>query len=136
MNYKKILKDNYTLHLVDTDRFKMMNVVVFFSKKFDKEDLKYGGLLVKNLVYSSKKYNTKNKIAIVGEELYGAGVSSSFNVIGNTSEIVFSLEFLNPKYTSADYLEKSVDFLYEVLFNPNISIINLMKRFFILLIMK
>ena len=40
MNYKKILKENYTLHLVDTDRFKMMNVVVFFSKKFNKEDLK------------------------------------------------------------------------------------------------
>ena len=121
MNYKKIIKDNYTLHLVDTDRFKMMNVVVFFSKKFKKNDLKYGGLLVKNLVYSSKKYNTKNKIAIIGEELYGAGVSSSFNVVGNTSEIVFSLEFLNPKYTSADYLEKSVDFLYEVLFNPNVN---------------
>ena len=121
MNYKKIIKDNYTLHLVDTDRFKMMNVVVFFSKKFEKNDLKYGGLLVKNLVYSSKKYNTKNKIAIIGEELYGAGVSSSFNVVGNTSEIVFSLEFLNPKYTSADYLEKSVDFLYEVLFNPNVN---------------
>lgn len=130
MNYKKILKDNYTLHLIDTNRFKMMNVVVFLSKKFDKEDLKYGGLLSRNLVYSSKKYNTKNKIATMGEELYGAGITSSFNVFGNTSEFIFSLEFLNPKYTSYEYLEKSIDFLYEVLFNPNVKDDKFNEEFF------
>lgn len=121
MNYKKINKNNYTLHLIDTNRFKMMNVVVFFTKKFNKDDLKFGGLLSKNLVYSSKKYNTKNKIAIAGEELYGAGVTASFNVIGDTSEIIVSLDFLNPKYTSYEYLDRSLDFLNEVLFNPNVK---------------
>ncbi len=121
MEYKKILKDNYTLHLIDTNRFKLMNVIVFFTKKFEKKDILYGNLLTKNLVYTSKKYNTKSKIATIGEELYGARVSSSFNVIGDTSEFIFTLEFLNPKYTEKRYLKDSLDYLYEILFNPNVE---------------
>ena len=81
----------------------------------------YGSLLTKNLVYTSKKYNTKSKMAIVGEELYGARVSSAFNIIGDTTEYIFTLEFLNPKYTEEKYLKESLNYLYEILFNPNIE---------------
>lgn len=121
MEYKKIQKDNYMLHLINTDRFKMMSVVLFFTKKFEKRDIIYGNLLTKNLVYSSKKYNTKSKIATIGEELYGARVSSSFNIVGNTTEFIFTMDFLNPKYTEEKYMGQSLDFLKEILFNPNID---------------
>lgn len=121
MEYKKIQKDNYMLHLINTNRFKMMSVVIFFTKKFEKRDIKYGNLLTKNLVYSSKKYNTKSKIATIGEELYGARISSSFNIVGNTTEYIFSLDYLNPKYTESKYMGESLDFLKEVLFNPNVD---------------
>ena len=121
MEYKKIVENNYTLHLINTDRFKSMNIVVFLTKKFDKNDIPFGNLLCKNMVYTSKKYNTKNKMAIIGEELYGASVSASFGISGKTESYVFSLDFLNPKYTDNDYLEKSIDFLCEILFNPNIK---------------
>ena len=90
-----------------------MNIVVFLTKKFDKNDIPFGNLLCKNMVYTSKKYNTKNKMAIIGEELYGASVSASFGISGKTESYVFSLDFLNPKYTDNDYLEKSIDFLYK-----------------------
>ena len=60
MEYKKIEYDNYTFHLINTNRFKSMSVVLFYSKKFNKDDIAYGNLLSRNLVYSSKKYNTKN----------------------------------------------------------------------------
>lgn len=120
MKYKKICEENYTLHLLDTNRFKSMNIVVFLTKKFDKNDIAFGNLLVKNMVYTTKKYNTKNKLAIAGEELYGSSVGASFGITGKTESFVFSLDFLNPKYTEREYLEKSLDFLCEVLFNPNI----------------
>lgn len=121
MEYKKIVENNYTLHLINTDRFKSMNIVVFLTKKFNKDDIAFGNLLCKNMVYTSKKYNTKNKMAIIGEELYGASVSSSFGISGKTESYVFSLDFLNPKYTNNSYLEKSIDFLCEILFNPNVK---------------
>lgn len=121
MEYKKITNDNYTLHLINTNRFKSMNIVVFLTKKFNKDDMKYGNFLCKNMVYTSKKYNTKNKMATIGEELYGSNVSASFGITGKTESYVFSLDFLNPKYTDNCYLEKSIDFLCEILFNPNIK---------------
>ena len=130
MEYKKILNDNYTLHLINTDRFKTINIVVFFTKKFDKNDVVYGSLLCNNMVYTSKKYNTKNKMAIIGEELYGAKVSSSFGINGNLESFVFSLDFVNPKYTDESYLNKSIDFLKEVLFNPNVNNNEFNKTFF------
>lgn len=121
MEYKKIIEDNYTLHLINSDRFKIMNVVVFFTKKYDKNDVPYGVLLTKNMVYTTKKYNTKNKIAIEGEELYGSRVASSFTSTGNSLSFSFALDFLNPKYTKNEYLSKSIEFLCEVLFNPNVT---------------
>ncbi len=121
MEYKKILNNNYTLHLINTDRFKTLNIVVFFTKEFNKNDIAYGSMLANNLVYTSKKYNTKNKMAIIGEDLYGARVSSSFGINGKLESFIFSLDFVNPKYTEDKYLEESIDFLKEIIFNPNVK---------------
>ena len=99
MEYKKIQNKEYTLHLINSNRFKTINVVVFLTKEFNKDDITYGGMLSSNLVYTSKKYNTKNKIAIIGEELYGANITASFGISGNAESFIFSLEVLNPKYT-------------------------------------
>lgn len=135
MEYKKIDTKKYTLHLINNDRFKSMNLVIFFTKKFDKKDLAYGSMLVKNLVYTSKLYNTKNKISKKGEDLYGAKVSASFGLTGSMEEFIVSLDFLNPIYTDKKYFELSLDFLCEVLFNPNVmdnafqkDYFNLIKR--------
>ena len=121
MEYKKIIKHNKTIHLINTDRFKSLNVVVFFTKEFNKDDIVYSNLLTNNMVYSSKKYNTKNKMAIKGEDLYGTKITSAFMISGKLESLVFSLDFVNPKYTSEEYLYESLDFLSEVLFNPNVK---------------
>ena len=121
MEYKKIQNKEYTLHLINSNRFKTINVVVFLTKEFNKDDITYGGMLSSNLVYTSKKYNTKNKIAIIGEELYGANITASFGISGNAESFIFSLEFLNPKYTEDKYMNDTLDFLCEVLFNPNVK---------------
>ena len=121
MEYKKIENNSYTMHLINTDRFKMMSISLYFTKKFDKNDIVYGNFLTSNMVYTSKKYNTKNLMAIEGENLFDSKVAAGFGITGNTEHFCFSLEYLNPKYTSKEYLEKSIDFLYEVLLNPNIE---------------
>lgn len=33
MDYKKIIKDNYTLHLIKTDRFKTINIGLKLTKE-------------------------------------------------------------------------------------------------------
>lgn len=121
MEYKKIQNKEYTLHLINSNRFKSINVVLFLTKEFNKDDIAYGGMLSNNLVYTSKKYNTKNKMAIASEELYGANITASFGITGNSETFIFSLDFINPKYTESKYLDESLNLLGEILFNPNVK---------------
>ena len=130
MKYKKIERDNYNIHYIKSDRFKVISIVLFLSKVFDKNDIKYGGLLCSNMLYTTKKYNTKNKIAIAGEELYGCKVSGSFSLTGMLESYAFALDFLNPKYSKPEYLEKSLEYYKEVLFNPNVDKNGFNKEYF------
>ena len=121
MEYKKIVKQNYNIHIINTKRFKTISLNITFSNKFNKLDIPYLNLLVKNLISSTKKYKTSSSLAILGEELYGSSISSSFNIIGNVERMMISLDFLNPKYTEETMIKESIDFLNECLFNPNIA---------------
>lgn len=121
MEYKKITRDSFNIHFIKTDRFKAVNIDIFFTKKFKKEDISYANLLCKMLTYTSKKYNTKNKLAIKLEELYSLKYGSIFSVRGNAEHINLGIEFINPKYTEEGMYKESLNFLKEVLFNPHIE---------------
>ena len=121
MKYNKIEKENYNIHVIDTNRFKEMHIVAFFTRNANNDEMALGNLLCSNITYTSKKYNTKSKIAIRGEELFGAKVSASFGYNGASENIVLGLKMLNPKYTEDKYLDESLDFYKEVLFNPNVD---------------
>ena len=130
MEYKKITRNDINLHLINSDRFKTVNVILFFTKYFNKEDIVFSNFLTNTLVYSSKKYNSKNKIAIKGEDLYGARVSASFGMTGKTETINFALDFINPKYTDNKYWKSSLEFLREIVFNPNVNNNEFKKEYF------
>lgn len=130
MEYKRIVKDNTTYHLINSNRFKSISIVIFLTKEFDKDDIVYGVLLANNLVFSSKKYNSKPKISSTGEDLYGAKVSSSFGISGKCETMTFSIEFINPKYTEDKYMDLSLDFFREILLNPNIENNGFYKDYF------
>ena len=130
MDYKKIIKNDITYHLINTKRFKSINIVLFFTKDFKKEDIVFGTFLANNIVYSSKKYNTKNKISSIGEDLYGVKVSSAYGIVGKCEAISFSLDFVNPKYTEEKYMDLSLDFLREILLNPNVKNGEFNKEYF------
>ncbi len=121
MEYKKIVKENYNIHIINTDRFKTISLSVTFSNKFNKDDMPYLNLLTKNLISSTKKYKTSSSLAILGEELYGSSVSASFGINGNIERMMLSLEFLNPKYTERSMIKESILFFNECLFNPNVN---------------
>lgn len=119
MEYKKIINDNYTIHFINTNRFKTVSIVIFLTKEFNKDDIPYGKLLTQNLLYTSKKYNTKDKMAGVVEDLYGTKVSIFYGMTGQCNSYAMSLDLLNPKYIDKKYLKKCIKYFEEVLFNPN-----------------
>ena len=121
MQEKKIIKNNITYHLIKTSRFKQISVVMFLTKEFKKEDIPFSYLLINNMMYSSLKYNSKDKLSSASEDLYGLKASSSFTINGKCETICFSLDFLNPKYTEEHYLEDSIDYFKEIVLKPNVK---------------
>lgn len=130
MNYKKIENKNYNLHIINTDKFKTINVRINFKRKIKKEEITYRNLLNDLLINTSKKYKTSREIVIETEELYDLGVSSNPYKSGNYHIISFKETFLNEKYTEKDMNKKSIQFLLELIFNPNIENNKFDKKYF------
>lgn len=121
MQYKKIELGSYNLHMIKTDRFKTVNVQIIFSDKIVKEDITKRNFLSDILTYSSKKYKTKRDISITSQDLYAANVYATSYRLGNYYNTDINLYFLNEKYTEEGMMEKSMDFLSEIIFNPNVE---------------
>lgn len=121
MNYIKKELPSYNLHMIKTDKFKSTAIEVIFGNKIEKENITINNFLSSILTYTSKKYNTKVKYARKMEDLYASVISSSSYRVGNLLNIDFNLKVLDDKYTEDGLFESAIDFLYETIFNPNVS---------------
>ena len=130
MDYKKITNKKYNLHIINTDKFKTINVMVNFKRKIKKDEITIRNLLNDLLINTSKKYKTSRDIEIETEELYDLGVSSNPHKSGNYHIISFKETFLNEKYTEVGMNEKSIEFLLELIFNANINDNKFDKEYF------
>ncbi len=111
----------YNLHVINTDKFKTITIKINFKKLITKEDITYRNLLGKVLLSSTKKYKTKQEIDKQTEELYGLGLGYSTNLSGNYIISSFNCNFLNEKYTEENMNKESLEFLFDIIFNPNIE---------------
>ena len=121
MEYKKINLKSYNLHMIKTDKFKSTCVEVIFGNKIEKENITINNFLSSILTYTTKKYNTKVKYARKMEDLYACIISSNSYRVGNILNLDFNLKVLDDKYTEENLFSKAVDFLYETIFNPNVT---------------
>ncbi len=121
MNYKKYTNQAYNLHLINTDKFKTIFIKINFKRKLKKEDITYRNLLDKVLLETTNKYKTSRELEIVTEDLYGLSLSSSTSLSGNYIITSFSSYFLNEKYTEKGMNEKSIKFILDFIFNPDIK---------------
>ena len=121
MEYTKYKLKNYNLHIIKTDKFKTVNVRINFKRKIKKDEITLRNLLNDLLINTSLNYPTSRDIEIETEELYDLGVSSSPYKSGNYHIMSFKETFLHEKYTEDNMIEKSIEFLLELIFNPNVS---------------
>lgn len=130
MDYKKIEHKNYNLHIINTDKFKTVNVKINLKRKIKKDEITIRTLLNDLLINTSNKYKTSRDIVIETEELYDLGISSSPHKSGNYHIISFKETFLNEKYTEEGMNKKSLEFLLELIFNPNVNDNKFDKEYF------
>jgi len=121
MIYHKILEDNYNIHVIKTDKFKTITLKINFKRKLIKDEITMRNTLINILFSSSKLYENKRMLEIETENLYGLGYRGVNYQSGIYNIMSFDVKFLNEKYTEKGMHEKSIDFIYEILFNPNVK---------------
>lgn len=120
MKYKKISTYSYNLHIIKTDKFKTVTVKMNFKRKLNKEEITYRNMIINMLCESTAKYPTKRLMNIATEDLYELEYRGMNYISGKYNVMGFDVTFLNEEYTEKGMLDKSIKFLADLVFKPNI----------------
>lgn len=112
---------SYHLHMIKTDKFKTIKVKVAFRRPIVKSEITIRNILANILVQTTNKYKTRRALAIKAQDLYAASVSSKNDRIGNYINTEIMLSILNDKYTEEGNFKQGLDFLYDLIYDPNIK---------------
>lgn len=121
MEYIKKDLGSYKLHMIKTTKFKTIRVKVSFRRPIVKEEITKRNILSDILVQTSKHYKSRRDLAIKAQDLYAASISSGNTRIGNYINTDIILAVLNDKYTEEGNFASAVDFLHELIYEPNIE---------------
>ena len=121
MKYKKINSYSYNLHIIKTDKFKTVTVKINFKRELDKKEITYRNMIINMLCESTAKYPTKRLMNIATEELYELCYRGMNYISGKYNIMGFDVTFLNEEFTEKGMLDKSIKFLSDLVFKPNIT---------------
>lgn len=121
MEYIKKNLGSYNLHLIKNTNFKSIMVKVYFREPIKKENITIHNFLTTMLTFSSKKYPTRRELILKTQDLYSCSLSSSDSRLGNYINTSFKLTVLKDEYTEENNLEKAIEFLSEIIYNPNVT---------------
>ncbi len=132
IKYTKNIKDNYNIHYIHTNKFKTITVSLKFKRPIKKDEITIRNFMSDILYNTSFNYTKIRDIASYLEELYDLKLGSDTYKSGNYIVSSFGITFLNEKYTEIGMMKKSLDFLFELLLNPNVKDNKFNKEAFIL----
>lgn len=121
MEYVRKDLGSYRLHLIKTDKFKLITTRVSFRREIVKEEITIRNILSDLFTQSSLLYGSKRELTIKAQDLYAADVSTSSRRIGNYINTDISMAVLNDKYTEKGNFEEAIKFLGEIIFNPDVK---------------
>ncbi len=119
MKYDIFENDTYNLYTIETDKFKSAHMEVIFRTPATKENITYLSLLASILMENSCEYPTRKLLARKMCDLYNASIYAVNSRVGGMVLTNFVLDFLDPKYTDKETMEKSIELLFEMILNPN-----------------
>jgi predicted Zn-dependent peptidase len=116
-------KQGYTLHIVQTEKYKTNNLVLKMKAPLEEETITLRGLLPYVLQSSTKNLPTTTELRSYLDELYGANFFVDLGKKGEYHVTNFSVEIANEKFLkdSEPLLNKGLQFLSDVVFNPNVE---------------
>lgn len=120
MEYLKKDLGSYNLHLIKTKQFKTITVRIAFRSPVVKEEITLRNVLCDMFLQSSSKYPSKRALTIEAQELYAADIQTNNSRLGNYNNLDIYLSVLHDKYTEEGNFKKSLKFLNEIVFHPDV----------------
>ena len=120
MNYKVINCENYDIYLIKTNKFKTINISTVFMSNFKKEDITKDKFISEYLVSTNNDAKDEVSMSKKYMELYEPNISIN-DAYTDMHHKICSTTFLNEKYTEKGMNEKTIDFYYNIVFNPNLD---------------
>jgi predicted Zn-dependent peptidase len=121
MEYIKKEMGAYNLHLIKTKDFKTNRISISFKEPIVKENITKIKVLENILLLSNKTYQDSRDVAIKQEDLYDTIIDMFNNRVGNYNNLIVYMKALNDKYSEKGNFNKALDFLQDIIFNPDIE---------------
>ncbi|GAA5415168.1 hypothetical protein Pryu01_00192 [Paraliobacillus ryukyuensis] len=112
--------NGYKLHVIDSKKFKTVDIVVKFKATLAKDTITYRALLPFVLQQGTRNYPTQHQFRQALDNLYGAHLSIDGGKKGNNHILSFRMEVANQAYltTETNIFEEAIKFLHEVIYFP------------------
>lgn len=117
------LKQGVNLHVIPTDKYKTIRIMIRFAAPLSAETISKRTLLSSLLETNSHTYPTQTKLSEKLADLYGASFGINVNKKGDSHYVSVILNVVNDKFlpNGASVLPEAIAFLKEILFNPNVT---------------
>ena len=114
------IREGVTLNFIQSDKFKDIAVYIDFLHELIEKDATERSVLSMMMTDRCEKYDTKQKMSNVCDELYGATLSCRTIGCGGGHVVEFRSKIINPMYVegSANLLRDQLCLIKEILFNP------------------
>lgn len=119
MNYTKLDKGNYRIHLIETDKFKTVSMRICFKRPLEEKMITEREILSGILTNSTAACPTLKDLIMQKEDLYQLGFGYSTKHSGRYMIVTGGVKFIHEKYTEKGMNEKSMRFFLDSLFHPN-----------------
>lgn len=126
------LVDGVELHLIKNETFKMNHIVFRFSGNFSQKTVARRVLVAQILATANAKYPTAQHFRKRLAHLYGATLSTKVSTKGLVHIVDIEIVFLKNQFVTSteNLLEDIIDFLYQCLFSPLITVEQYQSSFF------
>lgn len=122
MKYKQIeIKKGIKLNVIQTNKFKTNLIAIMLTTKLDRENVTKNALIPAVLRRGTKTLKTQEEINKKLEEMYGASLDCGLDKTGDNQVLKFYIESVNDEFlpqNSEDMLKKSLEQIFEFVFNP------------------
>ena len=122
MEYNELnIKKGIKLHTIKTEKFKTNLIAVMLTTKLDKSNVTKNALIPAVLRRGTENLKTLEEINKKLEDMYGASFDCGLDKTGDNQVLKFYIESVNDEFlphNDEDMLEKSIENIFELVFNP------------------